>query len=92
MDLELTSDPLPPPKKRRRLNYKEQQAANVKDGLHPLGFRLANNGEKCKTCYHVNTHGNTRAYYKCTEYRITAGPGTDIRLKWPACIRFKEET
>ncbi|MEW6304865.1 MAG: hypothetical protein AB1705_15425 [Verrucomicrobiota bacterium] len=45
-------------------------------------------GETCGTCAHaVKVRGGRRAYWKCAviRHRWTHGPGTDIRLKTPAC-------
>jgi hypothetical protein len=44
-------------------------------------------GETCKSCAHCYLQV-TRAgkrFYKCDLITATAGPGTDIRLKSPAC-------
>ncbi len=45
-------------------------------------------GEKCGTCkFACSSGGGRKTYYKCLHLkpRWTAGPGTDIRLKSPAC-------
>src|SRR4051812_8586296 len=49
-------------------------------------------GETCRTCKHAsNICGGANSYWKCAvvKFRWTRGPGTDIRLKSPAC-RFWE--
>lgn len=46
-------------------------------------------GETCKTCeFAVKSQGGRRYYWKCKKLGVmnwTHGPGTDIRLKSPAC-------
>lgn len=54
-------------------------------GLHPLGARLAGNGETCGSCDFVKG----RTYKKCGIARNTLGPGTDVRLKWAACVSWR---
>lgn len=44
-------------------------------------------GKTCGDCRHC--HGGR--YKKCGLVRETAGPGTDIRLKTPACEFFEED-
>jgi hypothetical protein len=51
-------------------------------------------GETCKTCEHAVGAGQTaRTYYKCAlmRHHWTAGPGTDIRLRSPACKYWGKE-
>lgn len=52
--------------------------------------------EKCRSCRHVTGHvsGSRKIYYKCAIARraATAGSGTDIRLKDPACARWEKDT
>ena len=33
----------------------------------------------------VQVNGGNRWYWKCLKQGITHGPGTDIRVSWPAC-------
>lgn len=61
----------------------------LSNGIHPATRRpLAGDGETCATCVHVvrNGHGD-RGYWKCQRHikGVTGGPGTDIRVSWPAC-------
>ena len=43
----------------------------------------------CKYCLHLTSKGGaSKTYYKCKMARITSGPGSDIRLKDPACKLF----
>lgn len=51
-------------------------------------------GEACRTCRHAYGTGHgKKTYYKCASARraATNGPGTDIRLKDPACARWEKE-
>lgn len=61
-------------------------------GIHPATRALlANNGETCGTCGNLDQEQhNSRSYYKCGLIPSTSGPGTDIRLKWPACNLWSE--
>jgi len=49
-------------------------------------------GESCRTCRNSRrrNHGH-RAYWKCRLVRESHGPATDIRLKTPACRRWKSK-
>lgn len=60
---------------------------NVRRGLHPMGRPLGAEGT-CGTCQHrVRRDVHGRSYTKCAldVARWTDAPGTDIRLRWPAC-------
>lgn len=51
-------------------------------------------GRRCGSCYHLvvkHDHG-PRRYHGC-ELRgpLTAGPGTDHLVRWPACALIEEE-
>ena len=47
-------------------------------------------GKTCKSCSLLGANGGCgKTYYKCTATKTTHGPGTDIRLKDPACILYK---
>lgn len=51
-------------------------------------------GETCKTCIHAQlSHTYRHRYWKCDiiQHRWTRGPGTDIRLKSPACSFWKSK-
>lgn len=48
-------------------------------------------GETCKGCAHaVRRNGGVKDYWKCDviRHRWTGGPGTDIKLRSPACSMF----
>lgn len=48
-------------------------------------------GETCKSCANkrANDMQSGRRFWKCALVRWTGGPGTDIRLAWPACSRWR---
>lgn len=68
--------PDPPATKRKR------KPTPPKGGAHRAGSGPA--GETCGTCANAARFGR---YAKCklVRGRWTNGPGTDIRLRWPAC-------
>lgn len=51
-------------------------------------------GESCGTCGHCYyiRRRNPRRYYKCNLLKPTSGPGTDIRLKTPACQYWESDS
>lgn len=53
---------------------------------------LAANGRTCGTCRHATRISYGKSFYKCELARDkwTHGPGTDIRLKDPACSFYVE--
>lgn len=67
-----------------------RQQLDIEAGRHPATkMPLADNGETCGSCGNsepVNYH--TRRYWKCRLMPDTRGPGSDIRLKWPACTQW----
>ena len=66
---------------------------NVKRGLHPLGSRLGPAPSSCGYCEHLlRVRRNVKVYMKCAKHRDTAGPGTDVRLKWRGCEHWSAKT
>ncbi len=50
-------------------------------------------GARCGSCAHLFRQGGVAGtYYKCELRRVTSGPGTDHRFRWPACARYEGET
>jgi len=47
-------------------------------------------GASCRGCAHLYGKRYNRIYYKCGLRGDTNGPGTDHRVRWPACARYKE--
>lgn len=70
-------------------------AAPTKQVKHPVGGYAARPGtgpagEKCRTCACAYQRGGrVRSYWKCSLVKVTGGPGTDIRLKSPACSQWR---
>lgn len=51
-------------------------------------------GTTCKDCVALRGYQNRsgrRTYYKCGVYGVSSGPGTDWRVKWPACGYFEKK-
>lgn len=74
----------------RRRTIRNREA--LAKGRHPVTkVALANNGKTCGDCeHHVVAGGHAKRYHKC-EFNDTNGPATDIRVSWPACIRYEPE-
>lgn len=74
-----------------------RQMATMKHGRHPFGLPLhvdaapaddrSAKGLRCRHCIHVKK--NYRGYLKCAISTINHGPGTDLRLWWPACEKWE---
>lgn len=49
-------------------------------------------GKRCKDCAHHWSHQEcTKRYHKCGLVKATGGPATDIRVRTPACAKFKDK-
>lgn len=46
-------------------------------------------GKTCKTC--ANLLNRDWKYKKCSQWKQSMSPATDVRFKWPACGRYKEK-
>jgi hypothetical protein len=81
------------PLSRARITASGKKRYDIARGYaYPPGTGPA--GETCKTCkFAVRIHYHDRTYYKCrkSERVWTHGPGTDIRLKSPACKLWEKE-
>lgn len=74
------------------------QKRNAARGLHPMGFKLHPDAEqmhnpldwpgRCGNCVHHWVRVQSKRYHKCELVRATAGPGSDTRVRWPACIHW----
>jgi hypothetical protein len=74
----------PPPDKPRRL-VPDGNPMVVKHGAGP-------EGATCRHCQHIcRFRPGVNTYIKCRMRGITAGPGTDHRLKWKACRFYQKE-
>lgn len=67
-----------------------ERRALIDAGWHPLtGLPLMLDPDAtCGTCAHRYDRGR---FHKCDTVRETSGPGTDLRLWWPACTRYEPE-
>lgn len=75
-----------------------RQARDIAFGRHPvlqLPFHAdaarvrGSEGLTCGDCAHkLSQEHHGRTYLKC-DYSITSGAATDLRLWWPACVRFE---
>lgn len=64
--------------------------AMIAQGFHPLTkLPLARNDETCGTCAHSHWVRMGNKYFKCS-MNETSGPGTDIRVWWPACTKWEK--
>jgi hypothetical protein len=43
----------------------------------------------CRDCTHLRVKEWAGRYYKCVWRGNTNGPGTDHRVRWPACGKFE---
>ena len=76
------------PDVRRRL----RNEAELARGRHPVsGKPLRPEGGTCNTCTHHVESRYAKTYHKC-DLNMTGGPGTDIRVSWPACTLYQERT
>jgi len=77
-----------------------KRAATLARGWHPLGGKLHPDaapaddrkapGLRCRGCVHPIAQGGVAGnYIKCDAHAITGGPGTDLRLWWPACEKWE---
>jgi hypothetical protein len=64
----------------------------MSDYAHPAKPGTGPAGETCGNCAHCFRRRRGRSYYKCEKIRKnwTFGPGSDLRLKDPACLFFKQ--
>lgn len=68
-----------------------KQRAIIAQGFSPAtGLVLLDGDSTCGDCVkqHVRTWDGRR-FFKCEILGFSHGPGTDIRLSWPACAAFR---
>lgn len=60
-------------------------------GSHPhAGLPLRQPpGETCGSCGHCWAKKYANRYYKCDLTPDSSGPATDIRVRWPACVKWE---
>lgn len=76
--------------------YRAQRARMVALGRHPTGFSLAGadhpgQGHTCGDCAHHRIKQMAGRYHKCLMIRVTSGPASDIKVRWPACEHWEAE-
>lgn len=83
-----------PIKREGAMTDAERKRARRRAAEQPKGYAAppgsGPQGEKCKTCKHATAHLWDKTYWKCALIKPTRGPGTDIRLKSPACKRWEK--
>lgn len=52
---------------------------------------IGTEGKKCKSCYFLIRKSYAKVYYKCQFRGNTNGTGTDHKVNWPACSKYKED-
>jgi hypothetical protein len=78
----------------------ERGAARSSNGKGRLGALKVNpmlavvgpgpDGAICRDCIHLFRVGGVAGrYYKCDLRRVSSGPATDHRVRWPACAKFE---
>lgn len=73
------------------MTYRQLYAKRLEMGYHPFGAELAKNGKTCGDCKHATPNcSRAKRWYKCALSRITGGTATDLKVGWPACVRFEE--
>ena len=67
--------------------------AALEAGIHPA-TRCPVRPElgTCSTCANHIVLAANRTWHKCKRAGITHGPGTDIRVSWPACSLYVERS
>lgn len=66
---------------------------NVRRGLHPMGFKLGEEGlgRRCGNCHFLARNRAAKTYLKCSYGGgYTNGPLTDVRGYWPGCEKWEE--
>jgi len=68
--------------------FKETDRRRYKNPVQLFGY--GPDGESCKSCYHrLHVEVGNKHVYKCPEWILSHSERTDIRLKWPACGKWK---
>lgn len=61
----------------------------IANGYNPASrLELAGIDETCGTCAHHVVRRRNQIWHKC-DLRLTAGAGSDLRISWPACIKWE---
>lgn len=61
----------------------------LENNTHPTTkLPLLGNGETCGSCDHHFIRRLSRIYHKCEMVEATGGPASDVRVGWPACVKW----
>jgi hypothetical protein len=47
-------------------------------------------GQTCQGCQQLAAIAVNKTFYKCRLRKNTRGPGSDHRMRWPACAKFEQ--
>lgn len=74
---------------RLRDKYPHRYDVNEMVRIHGYGPE----GKQCGDCVHHRVKRMANDYHKCDIWhkKLTGGPGTDIRVRWRACGKFRSE-
>lgn len=79
------SDPSDQSSYTRRLTIRRQKM--LAEGIHPTTrYPLKGGPTTCGNCAHHYERQLGHVYHKCDQVHETAGPATDVRVSWPACV------
>jgi hypothetical protein len=71
----------------------EKQASTwTPEMVNPMVRRYGRDPEKrqCKGCQFLYARPYSKRFYKCElRGKATSGPGTDHRVRWPACAKYQ---
>lgn len=89
MTTDLFGEPI---KREGAMTDAERKRARRRAAERPKGYAAppgsGPQGETCGSCAHHTTREYAKTYHKCALIKATKGPGTDIRVRSPACSRW----
>jgi hypothetical protein len=88
---ELTMEQALAAKRQKPPRTREQLVAlRLSGGLHPhRGDQLGPRGETCGSCKNHRVRHMGGRYHKCALGPDSHGHATDIRVRWPACVKWE---
>lgn len=74
----------------KTVRWRERAEWRIQHGQHPTGPLLRTpTGEGCRSCAHAHAvRWPSRNQWKCA---VSAGPRVNVRLRWPACVRWRQK-
>ena len=92
-DRDLFGQPLPPRSEAKTAVERKRERRRAQE--KPKGYAAPPGsgpaGETCRTCKHsYRRDGSRRNFWKCQLIKATKGPGSDIRVRSPACSRWED--